>query len=136
MARQELVDVSVDDPDAAGMIDTYYTEFSLEDSDRSYLERFLESSHLGVRREALLGLMFSAVSKELSYTGYALDGLILHLLGLLEDTDAQFTGAAVLGTLRNRGDKEAAKILDSLEKNKKWKRDFIELGAVSRKPRA
>ncbi len=109
-----------------GWIDDFYTDFCVVDDDRECLERFLQSSNVDNRREALLALIFATGPTEPKYTGYALDALMLHLLGIVDDGDAQFTGVSLLAELRNRGDKEAQSILDSLTKNEKWRRLFLD----------
>jgi hypothetical protein len=123
--RSELMRADIKDPESCGLIDDFYTDFTITEDDRNCLERFLGSSYLDTRREALLALMFG-VNKEAGpkFTGYAIDGLILHLLGVLEDTDSEFTGVSVLGELRNRGDKVAMAVLRLLETNEKWRRRF------------
>ena len=51
----------------------------------------------------------------------------LHVIGVAEKSDAMFTGVSALSLLRQRGDIQAATILDSLEKNDKWRRTFMEI---------
>jgi hypothetical protein len=123
--RYELIQADVDDPKTCGLIDDFSTDFTITESDRSCLERFLGSSYLETRREALLALMFG-VNKEAGpkFTGYAIDGLVLQFLGVLEGSDSQFTGSSILAELRNRGDQEAVAILGLLENNDKWRRLF------------
>jgi hypothetical protein len=120
--RRELMEADIGDRRVAGRIDDFYTDVTVTESDRVYLERFLSSSDLEVRREALIGLMFGV--KGPKFTGYAIDALILQFLGTLEDTDSQFTGDSVLAELRKRGDQQAITILKLLESNEKWRRRF------------
>ncbi len=123
--RSELMRADVDDPMSGGLIDDFCTDFTITEDDRTCLERFLPSQYSENRREALLGLMFGTNQKSgPRFTGYAIDGLILHLLGAIEDEDSQYTGHSVLAELRNRGDVEAAAILSLLENNAKWRQMF------------
>ena len=117
------MEVDVND-EVAGWIDDFYTDFYVAEEDRECLERFLQSSIVDNRREALLALVLATGPAGPKYTGYALDALILHLLGVVEDEDAQYTGVSILAELRNRGDKQAQAILESLRKNEKWRRLF------------
>jgi hypothetical protein len=122
--RQQLIEVDIND-EVGGWIDDFYTNFYVAEEDRKCLERFLQSSNVNNRREALLALILTGPTGP-KYTGYALDALIVHLLGIVEDEDAQFTGVSLLAELRNRGDEEAQSILESLRKNAKWRRLFCE----------
>lgn len=61
--RRELMEADVNDPATGGLIDDFYTDFTITDDDQACLERFLSSSDLGTRREALIALMFG-VNKE------------------------------------------------------------------------
>lgn len=121
--RQQLLKVDVNE-EIGGWIDDFYTDFYVTEEDRECLERFLQSSDVNNRREALLALILATGLAGPKYTQYAIDALILHLLGIVEDKDAEFTGVSLLAELRNRGDKEAESILESLKKNKKWRRLF------------
>lgn len=125
--RRKLWEAPIDDLNTAGLIDGFYTEFDIAEEDRSCLERFLSSSVLEVRREALIALIFSTGRDGPKFTGYARDGLILHALGIVEDSEAMYTGVDILGALANRGDQEALAILESLERNDKWRRQFGEV---------
>ena len=120
--RRALLETSIKDPAAGGLIDDFYTYFSITEDDRECLERFLHSSNVENRREALLALIWDT-----TFTGYALDALLLHVIGVAEKSDAMFTGVSALSLLRQRGDIQAATILDSLEKNDKWRRTFMEI---------
>lgn len=122
--RQQLMGVDINE-EMGGWIDDFYTDFRVAEEDRECLERFLQSSNVDNRREALLALILTGPAGP-KYTGYALDALVVHVLGIVEDEDAQFTGVSLLAELRNRGDKEAQSILESLRKNKKWRRLFME----------
>ncbi|MGC1381287.1 MAG: hypothetical protein WA814_09750, partial [Candidatus Baltobacteraceae bacterium] len=86
------------------------------------LERFLQSSNVENRRESLLALIWDT-----TFIGYAIDALLVHIMGVCEQSDAMFTGAAALLLLRERGDKQADTILSSLERNDKWRRTFMEV---------
>ncbi|MFZ0031448.1 MAG: hypothetical protein WAK84_06215 [Candidatus Cybelea sp.] len=68
------MEADVNDTATGGLIDDFYTDFTITDDDQACLERFLSSSDLGTRREALIALMFG-VNKETGpkFTGYAVD---------------------------------------------------------------
>jgi hypothetical protein len=123
--RRELMEADINDPQSAGLIDDFYTDAAITEGDRSCLERFLRSSNLETRREALIALMFG-VNQDAGpkFTGYAVHGLLLNFLGAIEDKDSQFTGASVLFELRARGDENAIAILKLLESNRKWREVF------------
>ena|GEM_PF-7010943 len=120
--RRELAEISIDDPAAGGLIDDFYTNFNRTQDDRVCLERFLQSSNVENRREALLALIWDT-----TFTGCAIDALLVHVIGVSEDSDAMFTGVAALVLLRKRGDKQADSILSSLEKNDEWRREYMEI---------
>jgi hypothetical protein len=122
----ELLEADIDDPESGGMIDGFYTDFVVTEGDRIYLERFLQSSDLETRKEALIALMFG-VKKDTGpkFGGYAMDALVLHFLGAIEDSDSQFTGHSVLSLLRHRGDEQARAILKLLENNPTWRKKFF-----------
>jgi hypothetical protein len=124
--RSQLMASDVDDPMSGALIDDFYTDFAVIEGDRVYLERFLHSSDLETRREALIGLTFG-VNKDTGprFVGYAKEALMLHLLGVIEETDSQYTGVSVLAVLEARGDEEAGAILESLGKNNKWRSAFM-----------
>lgn len=111
----------VDDERTGGLIDGYYTEFNIIEEDRECLERFLTSKNVGVREEALLALMFSTGPGGPKFIGYATDALILHILGVVEDNEAMYTGVSVLAELAKRNDPEAIRILRLLKKSDKWR---------------
>jgi hypothetical protein len=121
---QLLQTVDVDDPIAGGLIDGFYTDFYITEDDRQCLERFLKADNIENRREALIALMFSTGPDGPKFTGYARDAIALHLLGILEDSEAQYTGLSVLVELRARGDTGATAPLESLETNTAWRRHF------------
>jgi hypothetical protein len=124
--RRELMAADINDPESGGLIDGFYTDCSVVEGDRIYLERLFQSSDLETRREALIALTFG-VNKDTGpqFTGYAMEALVLHLLGVIEDTDSQYTGVDVLAVLQSRGDLQAATILASLTGNDKWRRTFF-----------
>ena len=125
--RQELIEADIDSPLSAGLIDGYYTDFSILEEDRPVLERFLQSADVKVREEALVALIFSTGTSGPKFTGYAVDALILHILGLVADSEAMFTGIAVLSELEARQDTKAAEMLESLGRNETWRRRFREV---------
>ena len=120
--RRTLLETSIDEPAAAGLIDDFYTDFSITEDDRECLERFLQSSNVENRREALLALVCDT-----PFIGYAVDALLVHIMGICEHSEAMFTGASALLLLQQRGEKEATAILSSLEKHDKWRRKFMEV---------
>jgi hypothetical protein len=123
--RRALMEADINDPESAGLIDDFYTDAAITEGDWPCLERFLRSSNLETRREALIALMFG-VNQDVGpkFTGYAVHGLLLNFLGAIEDRDSQFTGASVLFELRARGDENATAILKLLESNRKWRELF------------
>ncbi len=120
---RELMMADINDPESGALIDGFYTDFPVIESDRIHFERFFQSSDLETRREALIALTFG-VNKDSGprFIGYAKEALILHILGVIEGSDSQYTGPAVLNTLHERGDTEATAILRSLRNNEKWRR--------------
>jgi hypothetical protein len=144
--RQELLGTPIDDPKSASLIDDFYTDFDVAEDDRACLETFLNSSVVEVRREALIALIFSTGRGGPKFTGYALDALMLHVLAIVNGSEAlltsasaldrldvstlvnkmepMLTGVSVLTELESRGDKEAAHVLQSLAKNDEWRRRF------------
>ncbi len=116
------METSINDPAAAGLIDNFYTDFNRTEEDRACLERFLQSSNLENRREALLALIWDT-----AFTGYAIDALLVHIIGVSEHSEAMFTGVGALALLRERGDTQAKSILCSLERNDKWRREYMEI---------
>ena len=78
-----------------------------------------------MRQEALIALIFSTGPEGPKFTGYAIDALMLHVLAILNDYGEQmFTGVSVLKELQSRGDNEAARIVQSLSRDRKWKQTF------------
>ena len=123
--RQELSEASLDDPQSGRLIDDFYTDFAVEEDDRACLERFLNSSVVDVRREALIALVFSNRPEGPKFIRYAVDALMLHALALVNDYDeATHTAVSVLRELKSRGDTEAARVLQSLSREQKWERRF------------
>lgn len=128
--RHQLFEASIDDPRSARLIDDYYTDFRVAEDDRECLERFLCSSDIDVREEAILALAYAP-----GFTGYAQEALVLHVLGIVADLEAQYTGVSALVELESKGDREAARLLQSLLRNEPWKRTFFPTSrpAISKK---
>ena len=138
------MEASTDNYSSAQLIDDYYTNFTITEDDRECFERFLDSTLVEVRREALIALLLSG-PKAPKFTGYALDALTLQVLALIEENAAiwrcldlaridpvalaaksepAFTALSALVELEMRGDKDAASILQSLGRNERWRKTF------------
>ncbi|MGA8098162.1 MAG: hypothetical protein WB810_05830 [Candidatus Cybelea sp.] len=125
--QQQLKGAEIDNPASAKLIDDFYTDFPITEDDKPLLERFLASALVEVRREALIGLIFSTSPEGPKFTGYAIDALILHGLSVVAKSEAVYTAVSILTELRARGDKEAERFLRSLGKNDEWRRRFLEV---------
>jgi hypothetical protein len=132
--RKELSEANLADERSAELVEQYYSDYFLDEQDENHLQRFLFSPLLSVRREAIIALIFSKGVGWLANPCYAQHALVLHLLGVMEDADAQFTGAAALYEMRSHGNEAADTILKSLNASKRWKVVFGDdsLGAGSK----
>lgn len=122
--REKLRDIDLTNQRSAELIEEYYTDYLVDGQDEAILSRFLLSPLLEARREAIIALIFTKDVPWIASPRYAQDALLLHLLGIIEDEEAQFTGVAALYEMASRGNAAAAAILKSLNANKEWKTKF------------